>query len=136
MRSGKIPGNLSEPAEIAYTSFASRLAHFARIFTGIALPLLVLAGTLLHFEGAQGKGCVTCHEIWQPYSDWHNSAHRNVSCADCHGNVFTLDAGFHVNNMRRLFTHDTGDAPGKPRLKSRDVLLMVSLKDSAAWPAI
>jgi hypothetical protein len=68
VRPGKIPGNLSEPAEIAYTSFASRLAHFARIFTGIALPLLVLAGTLLHFEGAQGKGCVTCHEIWQPYS--------------------------------------------------------------------
>lgn len=56
MRPGKIPGNLSEPAEIAHTSFASRLAHFALIFTGIALPLLVLAGTLLHFEGAQGQG--------------------------------------------------------------------------------
>jgi hypothetical protein len=98
--------------------------------------LLVLAGTLLHFEGANGKGCMTCHEIWQPYSDWHNSGHRNVSCADCHGNVLTLDAGFHVNHMRRVFTDVTGDAPGNLRLKSRDVLLVVSMKDSAAWPAI
>jgi hypothetical protein len=136
MRPGKIPGHLWEPTEIAYTSSASRLAHCALIFTGIALPLLVLAGTLLHLEGAKGNGCVTCHKIWQPYSDWHNSAHRNVSCADCHGSVFTLDAGFHVNHMRRVFTHVTGDAPGKPRLKSRDVLLVVSLKDSAAWSTI
>ncbi|HEY1469421.1 MAG TPA: multiheme c-type cytochrome [Candidatus Acidoferrum sp.] len=126
MRRGKIPGSLSEPAQIAYRSFASRLSRFALIFAGVAVPLLVLGGTLLHFEGGQGKGCVSCHEIWQPYSDWHDSAHRNVSCADCHGNVFTLDAGFHVKNMRRAFAHLSGDAPEKPRLKSRDVLQMVA----------
>ena len=116
MRLGKIPGNPSN---------ASRLSRFVFVFLPIALPLLVLGGTLLHFEGAQGKGCVNCHEIWQPYSDWHNSAHRNVSCADCHGNVFTLDAGFHINNMRRVFTHLIGDAPEKPRLRNADVFSMV-----------
>ena len=126
MKPRRIPGSLSNPAGIAYRSDTSRLSRFALIFAGIALPLLVLGGTLLHFEGAQGKGCVSCHEIWQPYSDWHNSAHRNVSCADCHGNVFTLDAGFHINNMRRVFTHLSSDAPEKPRLKDRDVLQMLA----------
>jgi hypothetical protein len=126
MKPVRIPGSLSNPAEIAYRSDASRLSHFALIFAGIAFPLLILGGTLLHFEGVQGKGCVSCHEIWQPYSDWHNSAHRNVSCVDCHGNVFTLDAGFHISNMRRVFTHLSGDAPEKPRLKTRDVLQMVA----------
>ena len=126
MKRARIPGSVAEPAGIAYRGGAARVWHFALIFAGIAFPLLVLGGTVLHFEGAQGKGCVSCHEIWQPYSDWHNSAHRGVSCADCHGNVFTVDAGFHVNNMRRVFTHLGGDAPEKPRLKTKDVLRMVA----------
>ncbi len=69
---------------------------------------------------------MSCHEIWQPYSDWHDSAHRNVSCADCHGNVFTVDAGFHINNIRRAFTHLSGDEPEKPRLRNRDIQRMVA----------
>lgn len=125
MKPSRIPGSLGSPAEIVYRNLASRLAHFALIFGGIALPLLALGGTLLHYEGSQGKGCVSCHEIWQLYSDWYNSAHRNVSCADCHGNVFTLDAGFHLNNMRRVFTHLDGGAPEKVRLKTHDVLRTV-----------
>jgi hypothetical protein len=125
VRRGQIPGDPSNAAAIVYGNPVSRFARFALHFSAITLPLIVLGGMLLHFEGAQGKGCVSCHEIWQPYSDWHSSAHRNVSCSDCHGNVFTLDAGFHLNNIRRVFTHVSGDAPEKPRLKNREVLRMV-----------
>ncbi len=125
MNHGGDPQNSDKAESSARGPFAVYVPRFVLILVAITVPLLVLGGTFLKLEGAQGKGCVSCHEIWQPYSDWHNSAHRNVSCADCHGNVFTPDAKFHVNNMRRVFTHLIGDAPEKPRLRNRDVQQMV-----------
>ena len=74
----------------------------------------------------EGKACARCHEIWQPYTDWHTSAHRNVSCSECHGSVFTLEAGFHINNMRRVVTHLRGEVPEEVRLRNQDVLRMIS----------
>ena len=89
----------------------------------IALGVAILAfpGASLYYEYSGGKACARCHEIWQPYSDWHTSTHRNIPCGACHGDVFTLDAGFHINNMRRVFNHLSGDVPEQVRLKTRDV---------------
>src|SRR5271157_3564811 len=101
--------------------------RFRRVLLiGLLVVMLALPGGSLYYEYSQGKACARCHEIWQPYTDWHSSAHRNVPCSDCHGDVFTLEAGFHINNMRRVFTHLRGETPEKPRLRNQDVLQMVA----------
>jgi hypothetical protein len=87
----------------------------------IALLLLCLPGASLYYEASGGRGCARCHEIWQPYTDWHSSAHRNIACTECHGDVFTLDAGFHLNNMRRVFAHLRGTVPDQVHLQGRDI---------------
>ena len=87
----------------------------------LCLALLALPGASIYYEYSGGKACARCHEIWQPYSDWHTSTHRNIPCGSCHGDVFTLDAGFHINNMRRVFNHLWGKVPEQVRLKARDV---------------
>jgi hypothetical protein len=87
----------------------------------LGLAILVFPGSSVYYEYKGGKACARCHEIWQPYTDWHSSAHRNIPCSDCHGGIFTLDAGFHINNMRRVVNHLSGDVPEKVRLQTRDV---------------
>lgn len=86
----------------------------------LALAILALPASSLYYEYSGGKACARCHEIWQPYSDWHTSTHRNVQCSACHGDVFTLDAGFHLNNMRRLLAHVRGRLPEQVRLRTQD----------------
>jgi hypothetical protein len=115
----RLPGGVKKRNKSGFRRGALLLAA---LLSAIVLLLAVSAG----YERAHGGACASCHEIWQPYSDWHSSAHRNVACTDCHGDVFTLNAGFHINNMRRVFTHLSGKAPAKPRLRSKDVLEMVA----------
>ncbi len=97
---------------------SSRRLYFLLGLLGLAI--LALPASSLYYEYSDGKACARCHEIWQPYTDWHTSAHRNVQCSACHGDVFTLDAGFHLNNMRRLITHLRGKVPEQVRLRTRD----------------
>jgi hypothetical protein len=84
--------------------------------------ILFLPGTSLYDSYSGGRSCARCHEIWQPYRDWHESAHRNVPCSECHGDVLTLDAGFHLKNIRQLVAHLRGQIPEQVRLKTDDVL--------------
>ena len=88
------------------------------VILGFVIVLLALPGASLYYEYSGGKSCARCHEIWQPYTDWRTSAHRNVPCSSCHGDVFTLEAGFHLANMRRVVTHLRGKVPEKLRLKN------------------
>jgi hypothetical protein len=95
----------------------------------VIVPLLVIVCTILFLPGASlyysysgGKSCTKCHEIWQPYRDWHDSAHRNIACSECHGDVMTLDAGFHIKNVRQLAAHVRGKIPEQVHLKTDDVL--------------
>src|SRR5271157_1287064 len=85
------------------------------------VALLCVPGASLYYEASGGRACARCHEIWQPYTDWHTSAHRNIKCTECHGNVFTLDAGFHLNNMRRVFSHMRGEIPEQVHLREQDI---------------
>ena len=87
----------------------------------LAVAILCVPGASLYYETSGGRGCASCHEIWQPYTDWHTSAHRNIKCTECHGDVFTLDAGFHLNNMRRVFSHLQGSLPDQVRIRERDI---------------
>jgi len=88
------------------------------IMGSILIALMVFPGASFYYEYSGGKSCIRCHEIWQPYNDWRTSTHRNVKCSECHGEVFTLDAGFHLTNMRRLVVHLSGRLPGRVRLKN------------------
>ncbi|MGB7847346.1 MAG: multiheme c-type cytochrome [Candidatus Acidiferrum sp.] len=100
----------------------SRLRRGIFLFAALLSPLALLFAVSAAYERSQGGACASCHEIWAPYSDWQSSSHRHVPCADCHGDVFTLDAGFHINNLRRIFTHLRGKAPPKPRLRNKEIL--------------
>ena len=108
--------------------------------TIVVILLLAIAAPSVYYERS-GSACASCHEIWQPYTDWHSSTHRNVPCSSCHGDVLTLNAGFHLNNMSRVFAHLRGDVPEKPKLKNSDVLAMTSRcqgchqQEFAAWRA-
>lgn len=96
-----------------------------RYYSALAILLaavLFLPAVRLYRSYSSGRFCSSCHEIWQPYTDWHTSTHRNALCGDCHGEVFTLDAGFHLNNIRQLVTHLRGNVPEQVRLKTRDAL--------------
>jgi hypothetical protein len=91
------------------------------LLIALAAVILALPGASLYYEYSGGQTCSRCHEIWQPYTDWHTSAHRNVPCGSCHGDIFTLDAGFHLNNVRRVVNHLSGAVPEQVRLQTRDV---------------
>ncbi len=84
--------------------------------------ILFLPGASLYYSYSGGRSCARCHEIWQPYRDWHESAHRNIPCSECHGDVLTLDAGFHLKNIRQLAAHLRGQVPEQVHLKTEDVL--------------
>ena len=95
----------------------------------VVVPLLLVTGVMLFLPGASlyygysgGKSCAKCHEIWQPYRDWHDSAHRNIACSECHGDVMTFDAGYHMKNLRQLVAHIRDKIPEQVRLKTDDVL--------------
>jgi hypothetical protein len=110
----------------------------AASITVLVVLAVAFAAPSIYYERSV-SACASCHEIWQPYNDWHFSTHRNVPCSSCHGNVLTLNAGFHLNNMKRVFAHLRGDVPEKPRLKNADVLAMTSRcqqchqQEFAAW---
>lgn len=88
----------------------------------VLLAILFLPGASVYYSYSQGRSCIKCHEIWQPYRDWHESAHRNIACSECHGDVLTLNAGFHLKNMRQLTKHLRGEIPEQVRLKTAEVL--------------
>ncbi len=93
------------------------------LFSALVIVLL-LPGASVYYRYSNGRSCTRCHEIWEPYTDWHTSTHRNVLCSDCHGDVFTLNAGFHLQHMRQLFAHLGGEVPEQVRLTADDVQQM------------
>ena len=92
------------------------------VLAGIVLLLIITPS--LYYERSP-SACASCHEISQPYNDWHTSTHRNVPCSACHGSVFTLNAGFHINNLKRLYAHVRGD-PKKPELNDHDAGALIA----------
>ncbi|HUA16820.1 MAG TPA: multiheme c-type cytochrome [Verrucomicrobiae bacterium] len=90
----------------------------------VLTAIILVPGASVYYRYSGGQSCARCHEIWQPYTDWHASTHRNVPCSACHGDVFTLDAGFHLKNISRLAAHLRNRLPEQVRLKTDDVQKM------------
>jgi len=102
-------------------SKSSRLQRPYKLLALLFVALAAVPITRFYTEYGQGQACARCHEIWQPYKQWTSSVHRRVSCQACHGDVLTLDAGFHLKNIRQLVRHLRGDVPEQVRLKQGDV---------------
>ena len=79
----------------------------------LALVAVILAvpGTGLYYESGNGVRCTSCHEMQSLYDRWHGSSHRGIACDKCHGGAITLNASFHLNNMKRAVQHLRGNLP-------------------------
>ncbi|MEK7408467.1 MAG: cytochrome c3 family protein [Acidobacteriota bacterium] len=91
-----------------------------------ALVLVALAGGTAYYQAPVGRSCARCHEIEQAYDLWRASTHRSVSCDGCHGGLLTLDAGFHLGNLRRLVSHVGGNVPERIRIRNMDLATVMA----------
>ena len=73
--------------------------------------ILMVPTTTLYFETGRGARCASCHEMQTPVDQWRSSSHRRIGCEKCHGGAFTADASFHLNNMKRAYSHVRGELP-------------------------
>ncbi len=74
-------------------------------------------------EADPERTCGSCHEIVPSLESWQLSAHRDISCAGCHGTA--LSNGWHSLTERAgmVLTHWRGDpAPGTVKLEEAQVL--------------
>jgi hypothetical protein len=102
------------------------LALVALVATsGAAVALLSVPAVSLYYEAGGGANCTRCHEIRPAFDRWHASSHRNIPCAKCHGDAFTTDVGFHLNNLHRVRAHAAGEVAEIPRLREADLPAMV-----------
>lgn len=86
---------------------------------------LVPPASSVYFRATGGEGCASsCHEIRDTYNLWHESTHRSVACASCHGDAFTSGVAFELANARRLFRHLGDTIPEQIRVKGIDVATM------------
>ena len=92
----------------------------ALLAAAVILVLTLPAGSL-YYEYHSGASCTRCHEIRRNYDAWHASSHRDVACGACHGEIATLDAGFHLGNLRRLVQHVRQGFADPVRLGQRDI---------------
>ena len=91
------------------------------LLAAAAILVLTLPAGSLYYEYHSGASCTRCHEIRRNYDAWHASSHRDVSCGACHGEIATLDAGFHLGNLRRLVQHVRQGFADPVRLGQRDI---------------
>lgn len=86
--------------------------------------LLMVPATSFVYESGGPEACARCHEIAPQVESWRVSAHRGVDCAKCHGDALTMEAKFHMGNLRRVRQHWSGEVAAKPKLRHEDVLSM------------
>ncbi|MCW5964584.1 MAG: hypothetical protein KIT83_11145 [Bryobacterales bacterium] len=85
------------------------------------LALLALPGASFLYEMGGGESCARCHEIAPNHDTWRVSTHKDVPCTACHGDALTLDADFHLGNLRRIAVHFFGELPERIQLRTKDV---------------
>ena len=77
------------------------------ISTCLALLLLLSLGYAGWNAASPERTCSSCHEISPSVDIWQESAHRDVSCVDCHGTA--MSNGFHSLREKTgmIFNHLT-----------------------------
>ena len=67
---------------------------------------ILLFGSYAQWNSANpDKTCASCHEISPSVNEWHNSAHRNVRCTECHGTAMSNGIHSLKEKANMLFTH-------------------------------
>lgn len=94
------------------------------VVAGLAILALAPAASV-YYESKGGPGCGRCHEIEPIYETWHASSHRKIACSACHGDAATLDAGFHLNNLKRVVEHLSGKVPEQIKIRPVDIPAML-----------
>lgn len=83
-----------------------RKRRLLTLFSLVLVFLLILAGGYAGWNAASPeRSCASCHEIVPSTEIWKQSAHREVTCSDCHGTA--LGNGFHSlkEKSAMLFSH-------------------------------
>jgi hypothetical protein len=80
------------------------------VLSGILVLVLVLGAGYAGWTSARPeRTCASCHEIVPSLEIWQQSAHREVSCTDCHGTA--LGNGFHsLKEKTGMFFSHFGNA--------------------------
>ncbi|MDZ4800833.1 MAG: cytochrome c3 family protein [Bryobacteraceae bacterium] len=111
----------------------------------LAVGLLVVAGLLMIptasfvYESGGPQACARCHEMGNQVDLWHDSAHRGIACAKCHGDALTTDPEFHLTNAKRVWSHWRGEVGEQFGLKPAAVFQIVERcaschqQEFAAW---
>ena len=87
--------------------------------------VLVAPASSVYYRATAGEGCASgCHEIRDTYNLWHESTHRSVPCAACHGDALNSGPQLELANMRRLIRHVRDEVPEQIRIKGIDVVAM------------
>jgi hypothetical protein len=77
------------------------------LITLFVVPLLMLTGGFYIWwnQASPEKTCTNCHEINHAFNSWSESAHRGISCKECHGTA--LSNGLHSlqEKSRMVFSH-------------------------------
>jgi hypothetical protein len=80
-------------------------------------------GSVGYFEfGSPERTCLSCHELQKSYDRWTHSAHRDVSCKQCHGR--TVASGWHgaTENFKRMVAHFRDTSHDNMRLSEEQVV--------------
>lgn len=91
-------------------------------------------GATAYYSSQHGQGCASCHEMAEFVTGVHGSAHRGVTCVECH------ETGLGTK-LRHIRAHWMGDAPEAIRLRDVDVARMTAScgrcheAESAGWRA-
>ncbi len=102
-----------------------RLGGKTKVATGVVLLIaLVVVGANARYHlgfWPSPNYCTSCHQIQGSYDRWSRSAHRGMSCADCHGSTLAIDLGLQATNLRHVYYQVSGRIPSRVRLKDAQV---------------